>query len=50
MFDDACFKAFEFFKERFTLAPIIMSPHWTLPFEVICDASGMALGSVLSQR
>lgn len=50
VFDDACVKAFESLKEKFVLAPIIVSPDWSLPFEVICDASGVALGDVLGQR
>ena len=31
-------------------APIIISPYWNSPFEVMCDASGIALGVVLGQR
>ena len=31
-------------------APIIISPNWNSPFEVMCDASGVALGVVLGQR
>ena len=31
-------------------ASIIMSPHWSAPFEVMCDASGLDLGSVLGQQ
>lgn len=29
------------------IAPIIVSPNWYFPFEIICDASGLALGVVL---
>lgn len=49
MFDNGFLKFFEFLKERLTLAPIIVSPDWTLPFKVICDTSGV-LRVVLGQR
>ena len=31
-------------------APIIISPNWRKPFEVMCDASGVTLCVVLGQR
>jgi len=30
--------------------PIIKPPDWTIPFEIMCDASNYALGAVLAQR
>ena len=30
-------------------APILQSPNWDLPFEIICDASNYAVGTVLGQ-
>ncbi|XP_060216627.1 uncharacterized protein LOC132644089 [Lycium barbarum] len=50
VFDDKCQKAFEELKERLTTAPIIIAPDWSLPFELMCDASGFAIGAVLGQR
>ncbi|WMV46442.1 hypothetical protein MTR67_039827 [Solanum verrucosum] len=49
-FDDACLRAFGELKEKFVIAPIIISPDWGQPFEVMCDANGVALGVVLGQR
>ena len=50
VFDEECMKAFERIKEQLTNAPIICSPDWTLPFEIMCDASDYALGAVLGQQ
>ncbi|XP_070002946.1 uncharacterized protein [Nicotiana sylvestris] len=49
-FDDACLKAFDELKRRLVTAPIIISPDWKLPFELMCDASDIAIGAVLGQR
>ena len=37
-------------KELLTTAPIIKSPDWSLPFELMCDASDYAVGAVLGQK
>ena len=42
--------AFGELKEKLVSAPIIISLDWNNPFEVMCDASGVALGVVLGQR
>ena len=31
-------------------APILQSPNWDLPFEIMCDASDYVVGVVLRQR
>ncbi|GKE15060.1 reverse transcriptase domain-containing protein [Tanacetum coccineum] len=49
-FDDECQKAFELLKEKLTCAPVIVSPNWNLPFELMCDASEFAVGAVLGQK
>ncbi|RVW73714.1 Retrovirus-related Pol polyprotein from transposon 17.6 [Vitis vinifera] len=37
-------------EEFLTTAPIVRAPNWKLPFEVMCDASDLAMGAVLGQR
>ncbi|GKB85542.1 reverse transcriptase domain-containing protein [Tanacetum coccineum] len=49
-FDEECNKAFETLKEQLTNAPIMVSPNWSLPFELMCDASDFAVGAVLGQQ
>ncbi|GJU72082.1 DNA-directed DNA polymerase [Tanacetum coccineum] len=36
--------------EKLTTAPIIISPDWNVPFELICGASDFAVGAVLGKR
>ena len=48
-FDESCLKAFSELKDKLVSAPIIISPDWNTPFEVMCDASGVDLGVVLGQ-
>ncbi|WMV50052.1 hypothetical protein MTR67_043437 [Solanum verrucosum] len=47
--DEACVKEFLSLKEKFVSAPIIVAPDWIIPFELMCDVSGVALGVVLDQ-
>jgi len=49
-FDEQCMQAFEALKKQLIEAPILTSPNWELPFELICDASDVAVGAVLGQR
>src|SRR3954462_2432666 len=37
-------------KEKLISAPIVISPDWLLPFELMCDASNYTVGAVLGQR
>ena len=48
-FDDACLKYFNILKKALISAPIIQPPDWSLPFEIVCDASDYAVGAVLGQ-
>ncbi|KAK8510975.1 hypothetical protein V6N12_036887 [Hibiscus sabdariffa] len=49
-FNDDCTKAFEILKNKLVTAPIVAPPNWTLPFELMCDASDYDVGAVLGQR
>ncbi|KAL4383479.1 hypothetical protein GQ457_15G018740 [Hibiscus cannabinus] len=49
-FDDDCTKAFELLKNKLVTSPIVAPPDWTLPFELMCDASDYAVGAVLGQH
>ncbi|KAL4331973.1 hypothetical protein GQ457_07G007960 [Hibiscus cannabinus] len=48
--DKAKIDAFEILKNKLVKAPIVAPPDWTLPFELMCDASDYAVGTVLGQR
>nr|GFB20824.1 hypothetical protein [Tanacetum cinerariifolium] len=50
IFSEDCIKAFQTLKKKLTEAPILISPSWDLPFELMCDASDFAIGAVLGQR
>ena len=49
-FNQGCKEAFDKLKSALTTTPIIQPPDWTLPFEIMCDASNYAIGAVLGQR
>ena len=50
IWDEDYQKSFEELKAYLTTAPIMRAPNWKLPFEVMCDASDLAIGAVLGQR
>ena len=50
VWDENCQKSFEELKGYLTTTLIVRAPNWKLPFEVMCDASDLAIGAVLRQR
>jgi hypothetical protein len=48
-FTDECLNAFHTLKKALISASIIQPPDWSLPFEIMCDASDYAVGAVLGQ-
>ena len=46
----ACDAAFDKLKTMLVSPPIMRSPNWDLPFEIMCDASDYAIWAVLGQR
>ena len=46
----ACEDAFDKLRTMLVPPPIMRSPNWELPFEIMCDASDYAIGAVLGQR
>ncbi|GER28809.1 transposon Ty3-G gag-pol polyprotein [Striga asiatica] len=42
--------AFDKLKNKLVTAPVVIAPDWSLPFEIMCDASNLAVGAVLGQR
>ncbi|CAM8929111.1 unnamed protein product [Rhodiola kirilowii] len=49
-FTNACKEAFDDLKKALTSTPIIQTPDWGKPFEIMCDASDFAVGAVLGQK
>lgn len=49
-FNEECHASFESLKKTLTSTPIIQPPNWTVPFEIMCDASDYTVGAVLGQR
>ncbi|GKE56096.1 reverse transcriptase domain-containing protein [Tanacetum coccineum] len=49
-FNDECHNPFKLLKEKLTCAPVIVSPNWNLPFELMCDASDFVVGAILDRK
>ena len=43
-------RAFTMLKQALIKAPILRSPNWDLPFEIMCDTSNYAVGAVLGEH
>ncbi|GJX81311.1 reverse transcriptase domain-containing protein [Tanacetum coccineum] len=50
IFSKECIEAFNILKKKLTEAPILVTPDWDLPFEIMYDASDYVVGEVLGQR
>ena len=48
--DEDCQRSFEELKAYLTTAPIVRAPNWQLHFEVMYNASDLAIGAILGQR
>jgi hypothetical protein len=48
--DPQCQDTFETLCQRITSEPVLIQPNLTKPFKLEVDASGFALGAVLTQR
>ena len=49
-FDESCQYSFEEIKSRLVEAPIMAKPDWNKEFEIMCNASGYAMGAALRQK
>nr|GFA08238.1 reverse transcriptase domain-containing protein [Tanacetum cinerariifolium] len=50
IFSNECIQAFRTLNDKLTKAPILITPNWDQPFELMCDTSDYAVGAVLGQR
>ncbi|GJX96583.1 reverse transcriptase domain-containing protein [Tanacetum coccineum] len=49
-FSKECIKAFDTLKRVLTRAPIMIKLDWSLPFEIMCDASDYAVGAIRDKK
>ncbi|XP_038891738.1 uncharacterized protein LOC120081135 [Benincasa hispida] len=49
-FDSHCLTAFKTLKDALTIAPILITPDWAKPFELMCDSRGYAMRAVLEKK
>ncbi|KAK8670782.1 hypothetical protein V6N13_037399 [Hibiscus sabdariffa] len=49
-FNTTCLEAFNQLKEKLVFAPIVVPLDWTLPFELMCDASDYAVSYLIGTK
>ena len=49
-FDEDCLQAFRELKNALIVAPVVITPDWTLLFELMCDTNDHSIGAVLGER
>ena len=49
-FNNECLDAFHRLKGALITTPVLQPPDWSLPFEIMCDASDYSVGAVLGKR
>nr|GEY52149.1 hypothetical protein [Tanacetum cinerariifolium] len=50
LFSKEYVEAFPTLKRKLNEAPILIAPDWDMPFELLCDASDFAIGTILGKR
>lgn len=49
-FEEKCLEVFNLLKKALISAPIMQSPDWNQPFEIMYDANDFVVGAVLGQQ
>ncbi|GKD14666.1 reverse transcriptase domain-containing protein [Tanacetum coccineum] len=49
-FSEECIQAFGTLKRELTQALVMIKPDWSLPFEIMCDASDYAFGAIHDKK
>ena len=50
IFYSSCLESFNKLKQALVSASVMAAPDWNFPFELMCDASDFAVGTVLGHR
>ncbi|GKC51233.1 reverse transcriptase domain-containing protein [Tanacetum coccineum] len=49
-FFEECIQAFDTLKRKLIQASIMIKPDWSLPFEIMCDASDYVVGAIRDKK